>query len=99
MNYMDVSRLVALLAVRTAAGISQIRDEQSALPPPERIAKDRPPTRNACTTTKTALLRKTSFSQQGANYSPRKSALVALVARPGRIRPPAAADRHGRERG
>jgi len=80
MNYMDVSRLVALLAVRTAAGISQIRDEQSALPPPERIAKDRPPTRNACTTTKTALLRKTSFSQQGANYSPRKSALAGRSA-------------------
>jgi hypothetical protein len=36
MNYMDVSRLVALLAGRTAADISQIQDEQSALPPPRK---------------------------------------------------------------
>lgn len=33
------------------------------------------PTRNTCTATKTAPPRKTSFNQQGANYSPRKSAL------------------------
>src|SRR6202044_24093 len=55
MNYMDVSRLVGLSADGAAGDISQIQDEQSALSPPEKIARGRPPTRNACTTTKTAL--------------------------------------------
>jgi hypothetical protein len=35
MNYMDVSRLVALLAGRVAGGISQNKDEQSAIPTPQ----------------------------------------------------------------
>ena len=58
MNYMEVSRLAALRAGRTAGDISQAHDGQSALPPPEKIARDRPSTRNACTATKTATLRR-----------------------------------------
>jgi hypothetical protein len=35
MNYMDVSRLVTLLAGGAAAGIRQNQDKQSALPTPD----------------------------------------------------------------
>jgi hypothetical protein len=76
MNYMGVSRLVALLTGRAAGDTSQTQDEQSALLTPRYSRQRHAIQMKRLHSGQDSNPEETSFSQQGANYRPRKSALM-----------------------
>ena len=79
MNYMDVSRLIALLTGRATRDTSQNKDEQSALPTPKYGRQRQAIHMKRLHSDRDSNPEETSFSQQGADYRPRKSALTSLA--------------------